>query len=90
MLRRWGILITTALLCACGSVPDTSPSASIGVATMSEDGTIRLQLRAEGASGVIGDAMLVYPPSDPHYDEVIAHLGGLTPGETKPVPPWPD
>lgn len=90
MLRKWVILTTATVLCACSSVPDAAPSASIGVATMSADRSIRLQLRAEGEGGTIGDAMFVYAPGDPHYDEVLAHLGGLTPGETKPVPPWPE
>jgi hypothetical protein len=63
---------------------------SIGVATMSADGVIRLQLRAEGPNGEIGDALLIYAPDNPDYAEVITHLGGLAPGETKPVPPWPE
>lgn len=88
-MRRWAFLTATALLCACSSIPDTPP-ASIGSATMSEDRVIRLQLRAEGAGGALGDALLVYAPDDPNYEEVLAHLGGLAPGETKPVPPWPD
>jgi hypothetical protein len=61
---------------------------SIGMATMAPDGTIFLDLRAEGPSGVRGDARLTYPPSHPQYREVLAHLGGLAPGERKPVPPW--
>ncbi len=57
---------------------------------MAADGTISLQLRAEGPGGAVGDALLVYPPSHPQYREILAHLGGLSPGESKPVPPWPD
>jgi hypothetical protein len=63
---------------------------SIGVASMTEDGTIRLQLRAEGEQGQVGDALLIYKPGDPMYGEVKRHLGGIRPGERKPVPPWPD
>jgi hypothetical protein len=62
---------------------------SIGIATMEEDGTILLQLRAEVPGGLVGDACLRLPPGDPHYDEILQHLGGLRKGETKPVPPWP-
>jgi hypothetical protein len=62
---------------------------SIGKATMEGDGTIVLTLRAEGPDAV-GDALLRYPRSHASYDEVLAHLGGLEPGETKPCPPWPD
>jgi hypothetical protein len=90
------------MLCACGGldrpahVPNASSEAlrpaseSIGVATMSDDGVIRLQLRADGANGEVGDALLTYTPDNPDYASVIAHLGGIAPGETKPVPPWPD
>jgi hypothetical protein len=64
---------------------------SIGVATMESDGTICLQLRAETEDGTtIGDAFFRYPPSDENYEEILAHIGGLKPGETKPVPPWDD
>jgi hypothetical protein len=38
----------------------------------------------------VGDGFLTYPPSDPQYAEILRHLGGLKPGETKSVPPWPD
>ena len=55
---------------------------------MSEDGVIRLQLMARG-DGAVGDAILVYKPGDPMYEEVKKHIGGLKPGEEKPVPPWP-
>jgi hypothetical protein len=69
--------------------PEMAPSDTIGTATMQPDGTIVLDLRAEGP-GVQGDARLVYPKGHQQYDEVLKHLGGLTPGESKPVPPWPD
>jgi hypothetical protein len=61
---------------------------SIGTATMSHDGTIILDLRAEGPGGIIGEARLVYPPKDAPYAEILKRLG-LRPGETKRVSPWP-
>ena len=67
----------------------TQQQGSIGVATMREDGTIVLQLRAEGP-GVVGDGTLEYPQSHEQYRYVLDHLGGLRPGEQKPVPPFPD
>lgn len=30
------------------------------------------------------------PPSDPGYAALLAHLGGLKPGEEKNAPAWPD
>jgi len=62
---------------------------SIGTAFMEPDGTIRLKLRAEGANGLRGDAEVVYTKAHPSYAAVLAHLHGLEPGESKPVPPWP-
>ena len=62
----------------------------IGMASMDEDGTIHLDLRAEGEAGEHGLALFSYAPSDPDYAMVLRHLGGLKPGEKKLVPPWPD
>jgi hypothetical protein len=63
--------------------------ASIGAATMAKDGTITLRLRAEGP-GMTGDGTLIYKPGDARYGEVKRHIGGIKPGQTKPVPPWKD
>lgn len=64
---------------------------SIGSATMGADGTVFLVLRAEGPDGgTLGDARFAHPPGDPQYAGILAHLGGLEPGEEKLVPPWPD
>ena len=70
---------------SAGDVPD-----SIGQANMLPDRTIVLTLRAEGPGGIVGHGQLRYPTSHPRYREVLDHLGGLEPGQTKPVPPWPD
>jgi hypothetical protein len=75
------------------AVPAARPRTAgepIGSATMRDDGTIELVLRAEGPGGLVGDALLVYPVGHRQYREILEHLGGLAPGETKPVPPWPD
>jgi hypothetical protein len=69
--------------------PDDADNASIGTATMRPDRTIVLMLRADDAAGTIGDARFVFPTGHPDYATVLAHLGGLEPGESKPVPPWP-
>ena len=80
-----GVVIASLLLAAQAPLPD-----SIGVATMTPDGTISLRLRAESAGGAIGEGVLTYKRGNPQYDEVLRHIGGLKPGETKPVPPWPN
>ena len=64
------------------------PTVPIGTASMTADGTIFLRLRAEGPGGELGDARFVYAPDDPQYQEILKHVGGLEPGESKPMPPW--
>lgn len=65
------------------------PPASIGVAWMEPDGTIKMNLRAAGPGGIVGHGQMAYPPTDKDYAKILAHLGGLKPGEVKSVPPWP-
>jgi len=67
---------------------------SIGEARMKDDGTLELMLRAEGKNGMVGDALLVYPPTHPQYEDIKRHLeaahGALKPGAAVSVPPFPD
>lgn len=60
---------------------------SIGRAKMSADGTITLQLRSLWPDP-IAETELVFAPNDPQYEEIKHHLGGIIPGESKPVPPF--
>jgi hypothetical protein len=69
--------------------PGAAQPATIGVATMAEDGTITLLLRAESPAGALGDAVLTYKKSDPNYASILKHVGALKPGEQKPVAPFP-
>lgn len=62
----------------------------IGVATMRADRTIVLRLRAESEDGATGEGHFTYAPGDKDYGAVLRHLGGLEPGHSKAVPPWPD
>lgn len=84
-----GAALAVLMGCATAQGTTTENPASIGVATMSADGTITLQLRAEGAGGTVGDAVFVYKLGDKMYAEIKQHIGDIKPGETKPVPPWP-
>jgi hypothetical protein len=67
---------------AAPSAPTTGTI--IGRARMSADKTITLDLFVPASSQVR------YEPSHPQYRSVLEHIGGLTPGEEKPVPAWPD
>ncbi len=60
---------------------------SIGTAEMSNDGTITLHLRSLWPDP-IAEGELRYAPDDPQYEEIKQHLGGIAPGDTKPVKPW--
>ena len=60
---------------------------SIGVATMAKNGVITLQIRALNPDIII-ESLLAYKPSDRNYQSILAHLGGLAPGQSKPVRPW--
>jgi hypothetical protein len=63
-----------------------SGASSIGTATMAENGEIVLELRAELEDG-LGEALFRYAPGTPEHADVLQRLGGLMPGESKPVFP---
>lgn len=60
---------------------------SIGTATMGNDNVITLDLRVAGPSDV--NTSFRYKPGDKNYQDVLKHLGGISPGETKQVRPFP-
>jgi hypothetical protein len=60
---------------------------SIGTAEMSNDGTITLHLRSLWPDP-IAEGEIRYAPDDPQYGEIKQHLGGIAPGDIKPVKPW--
>ena len=60
---------------------------SIGLATMMSDGAIVLDLRSTEGGRHAG-TRVTYTRDHPSYREVLRHLGGMQPGDTKPVPPW--
>jgi hypothetical protein len=55
---------------------------------MLQDRSIQLKQRAEFPNGAVGDGFIVLRPGDKNYESTIAHVGGLEPGQSKPVPPW--
>jgi hypothetical protein len=61
---------------------DCRAPGTIGTATMALNGTVTLNLTApDGTMGAFA-----YPKSDPNYARIVSHLGGIRPGEHKPVP----
>ena len=88
------LLVLTALTSGAAMAQDERATGrkgqpdSIGAATMLLDGTIVLELLAEGPGGMIGDVRLTYRPGEPHYPTVRDHLPGLKPGLTVTVAPF--
>ena len=81
--------------CIFRCVEPSGTGRPIGVATMREDGTLSLALRAEGPGGLVGDAVFEIAPcgTDPggtSYQAWVEHLGGIRPGEAREVLPWPE
>jgi len=56
---------------------------SIGTAVMSADGTITLNF-----NGPVMNGVLAYRRGNPEYARIMSHIGGIKPGQKKPVPPW--
>jgi hypothetical protein len=101
MLRNFSAVVLLLLMNGCaeknspGQPPAasglaTSQTKSIGEARMEPDGTLVLQLRAEGPGKAIGDGLFRYPTNHQDYPSILRHIGKIKPGETKPVPPWKD
>lgn len=55
---------------------------------MNADESIDLMLSAEGPGEILGDSFQKLKKGDKDYEAVLRHIGGLKPGESKPVPPW--
>jgi hypothetical protein len=76
---------------------------AIGTAEMDTAGNIHLHLLApaQPAEQPASGPPIVWPPQElvgygeieidklnPHYNELLQHVGGLAPGQVKDVPPW--
>jgi hypothetical protein len=91
------IAVGFILLCAAGAgsaqeirSSDARPSMPYaGTAEMLDDGTLSLHLRLTSDGKALNDTQ-VYKVTDRAYDDVLRHLGGLQPGETKQFRPWKD
>lgn len=87
--------LAVAALAALGALAAPAVAAEpepdyVGVATMLPDGTIHMRLRGQLPGGGVAEGEVDYQPDSPDYQQVLEHLGGLKPGETKLMKPWPD
>jgi hypothetical protein len=86
-----GLTAANTMLSACAQAVEAEKKKdSIGVATMKDDGTIVLHLRAKAPNGATGEGTLVYPPSHPEYQNILSHIAPIRKGQSVPVKPWPD
>jgi FlaG/FlaF family flagellin (archaellin) len=87
------LIVASAAAFAGDALPSTSEARAsmpyTGTAVMQEDGAISLHLRLSSDGKDIDDT-LTYKTTDRGYDNVLRHLGGLNPGESKPFSPWKD
>jgi hypothetical protein len=85
-MRLFGWCAALLLLAAAPAMAqvqsDCRGQGIIGTAVMGEDGTITLNIRS--TSGAM--TVLAYKKDDPQYRRIYSHLGGIRPGEHKPVP----
>ncbi len=91
LLPRVGLAILTLALFSNMAMSAAVPIPceaidSVGTAKMRENGTITLRLRTLWPQP-FAESLHVYAPNDPQYGLIKRHLGGISPGETKPVPP---
>jgi len=87
--KRFAVLVTLSSFLLFGFEMDKTP-AFIGTAEMMADRSIVLKLRGQSEDGAIGDGLVVYAVESPGYGELLEHLGGLEPLQSKMVPPWPE
>lgn len=79
----------TWLLIVLAGLAPTQAGDIIGSARMTADRAVVLDLRSVECDGTESTGRLTYKPGDPNYASVLAHIGGIEPGQVKPVPAWP-
>lgn len=63
---------------------------SIGTASLEDDGTLKLVLHRNIETRFNFAIVLAIKPDNPRYRKYMDHIGHITPGERKSIPPWPD
>jgi len=86
---KTAIMLAALLWATAAGAQRSTTLQFIGNASMSADGTVTLRLTST-ADGQHANRTFVYKTNDAKYDEILHHMGGLKPGETRPVKPWPN
>jgi hypothetical protein len=91
-IRTIAIALTIFLASTSGGLAEDSKGEKykIGSADMAHDGTLIIRVHIPYCAGYVPPVEHEYAPSNPHYQEVLDHLGGMKTGEKdKPVYfPW--
>src|ERR1700722_18125125 len=85
-------LLAVSLVAATPALSLEKPTQTgdpIGTVTMLPGGAIKMHLRSVQCDGTIAEGAPTILPSDKNYRDIIAHVGGLKPLETKTMPAWP-
>lgn len=80
-MRLAALLLLAALPAAAQTVPlqqDCRGQGSIGYARLSPDGRV--------LSATLSNGAFAWKKGDPNFTRMVSHLGGILPGERKPVP----
>ncbi len=64
---------------------DLKPHSVIGMASLLPDGTLIIDGSTRYKDGSVVDDRTAWSTDNPNYKKVLTHLGGLKPGERKPV-----
>lgn len=95
MLRNViAVALGAQLICGCAhstgtGLKPTETGDVIGTATMLSDRKIVMTLSSVDCEGAVVHMEDTTAPGDPGYADLVAHLGGVSPGQTKPVHAWP-
>ena len=91
MIRALIVFATLVLAAPAAPAEEIAKKAPvmIGDARMLDDGTVILKFRRT-ADGIHVSGIKKYPVGHPEYQEILDHVGGMSPGETKLLPAWDD
>ena len=88
-MKRAFLSLSLLLAAGCSTSQPPSMPEFIGQAMLAADGTLTLDLESVECDGSRAMGRVVYAPGHPQHAEILAHIGEIRPGETKPVRPWP-
>jgi len=88
------LLVAAVSMSGCAAEPRDGAAGAeaasfTGIATLKASGDLCIQLRSQDAGAPVAEGYFCYPPSDPQYKSIRAHVGEIRPGEEKAIAPFP-